>query len=78
MDLGGGAGLHPHAVLFIHLTFAQWLLSVLFMQSVLTHILDECENDLVAAGLITHGLYPYFVRNSGTWVPLCYWGWGGG
>ena len=26
MDLGGGAGLHPHAVLFIRLTFAQWLL----------------------------------------------------
>ena len=40
IDLAGGAGLHPHAVLFIHLTFAQWLLSW-FLKSVLTRLGDS-------------------------------------
>jgi len=71
IDLAGGAGLHPHAVLFIHLTFAQWLLGFIFMRGVLTRILDECEIDLAAQGLITPGLFPYILRNSGTWKELC-------
>ena len=71
MSLSGGAGIHPHAVLFIHLTFASWLLGATYMGPVLTSILDAVEADLVAAGLITRGLTPYFVRNSGTWKELC-------
>ena len=34
MDLAGGAGLHPHAVIFLHLTFLQWVTSF-FLGSVL-------------------------------------------
>ena len=37
MSLNGWAGLHPHAVVFIHLTFRQWLIGSLFMRGVLTH-----------------------------------------
>ena len=71
MSLNGWAGLHPHAVLFIHLTWLQWLLGLGLMQSVLTRILDQCEIDLANAGLIQAGINPYFVRNNGTWKQLC-------
>lgn len=56
MSLGGGGGLHPHAVLFVHLTFIQWLFGA--MEGIRTFILDECEADLVAASLITPALSP--------------------
>ena len=37
---------------------------------VLASILNECEADLLAAGLIQPGINPYFVRNNGTWTPM--------
>ncbi len=64
MSLSGGAGLHPHAVLFINFPDANLLLGATAMAAaivgVLNSILDKIEADLIGRDLIKPKQNPYF------------------
>ncbi len=74
MSLSGGAGLHPHAVLFVNFPDDILLLGTAAMAaaiaSVLTSILDKIEDDLIDKKWIEPNLQNYFMRNSGTFKQL--------